>query len=672
VSTLLRAVHCEGVRVDCLGNYLAGLGLLAAMSRRWPNVRGCWRRGHFVLVGDSIDADAVVQFLLKEWRPSPYEKWWSQTQKADTKAKSDHGIQAIRATQTDLDKVRLLDSHLVGTGRNQFNTVFGKGGDNGRRNLATVYEDAVALRDGSDRRAIEGWLGATLFAETGGVLPELASAGTWFVYANKTFNSGQRWYRDGRISPWAFLLALEGARLLRGTAGRRMASRARPYAVFPFLCDSPSPVAEGEIDLTEAEFWAPVWEHPVNCAELDALLERGLARVGDRAARAPHEFALAARSAGVDSGVSAFARFSLRQTTSSQVFEAIPGEWVPVGERGADDSELLLPVLRWMRFLPEPPSSTQKKKFRGIRGPIEKELILLAERPDDPERWRSLLLLLAAAQDRIDHNKSFRELSRPVPQLDQRWFDKAWPAPPPEIFVARSIASVGAGSKAPLFVNVVGAEQDKRGEWSFPPGRPSRAVYHGGDPARALAGILERRLIDAKPRNEADSLELLPLGGTEPCSPEMIEAVLSGAIELEDVVRWLPALVLLGWSGPKGRSERVDVVSGIYFLHALFRPLFHPGVVALNGRRLFREPPNATAARRLLYLIRCGDWPQAIAAARMRYLAEGCRTIDPPPGIEADGERMAAALLIPMRDVDVAAGIKRWMESRPTQEKRGD
>jgi CRISPR-associated protein Csx17 len=108
VSTVLTAVHCEGIRVDCLGNYLAGLGLLAAMSRRWPNVRGCWRHGHFVLVADLIDADAVERFLLNEWKPSPYEKWWSKAQKADTKAKSDRGIHAIRATQPDLGKVRLL------------------------------------------------------------------------------------------------------------------------------------------------------------------------------------------------------------------------------------------------------------------------------------------------------------------------------------------------------------------------------------------------------------------------------------------------------------------------------------------------------------------------------------------------------------------------------------
>jgi CRISPR-associated protein Csx17 len=221
--------------------------------------------------------------------------------------------------------------------------------------------------------------------------------------------------------------------------------------------------------------------------------------------------------------VAAFVRFSLRQTTSAQVFEAIPGETVRVADGVPRESRLLLPLLDWMKFLPEPPSSTQRAKFRGLRGPVEGALIRVAEQPENPDRWQSLLLLLAAIQDRLDHNRVFRERSRPVPRLDPNWFDAAWPAPAPEILIARAIASIGAGSQNPLFVNVVGADQDRWGNRSFSKSRPNRAVYHLGDPARVLADIVERRLADAEP------LDPLPLGGAAPCSPRMIEAFLSGA-----------------------------------------------------------------------------------------------------------------------------------------------
>ncbi len=151
----------------------------------------------------------------------------------------------------------------------------------------------------------------------------------------------------------------------------------------------------------------------------------------------------------------------------------------------------------------------------------------------------------------------------------------------------------------------------------------------------------------------------------------MIEAVLRGSIDLAIVARWLPAMVLMSWNGFRSSPGLVEALSGVYLLHALFRPLFHPSNVRVNGRELFREPPKMATARRLLYLIRSGDWAQAIEAVRTRYLAEGHRTIAPPVDIEADGERMAAALLIPMRDVDVAAGIERWMEPSVAKEERG-
>jgi hypothetical protein len=72
-----------------------------------------------------------------------------------------------------------------------------------------------------------------------------------------------------------------------------------------------------------------------------------------------------------------------------------------------------------------------------------------------------------------------------------------------------------------------------------------------------------------------------------------------------------------------------------------------------------------------LYLIQSGNWALAVDAVRGRYLSEGHQTVNPPTEIEADGERMAAALLIPMRRNDVEAGFKRWLHHVQTGQKRG-
>jgi CRISPR-associated protein Csx17 len=319
------------------------------------------------------------------------------------------------------------------------------------------------------------------------------------------------------------------------------------------------------------------------------------------------------------------------------------------------------------RSLPEPPSSTQKAKFRGLRGPLESSLIRVSERPDDPERWRSLLVVLTKVEDRLDRNRSFRERARPVPRLKQEWFTKAWPTAPPEVEIARSIASIGGGlNGSPLFVNVVGATEDQWGKRNFPASRPSQAVFHTGEPARVLADILGRRLVDCQTGDP------LPLDATMPCAPEFIDGLLCGAVDWEGVVRWLPAMVLIDWRGSRPVVHRSGAASGALALYGFFKPLFHPQRIVVKGESAEREAarfPTSSTARRLLYCIRSGDWKQAVRTAQSRYEADGRSVIAPPTDIQMDGEQMAAALLIPMRTADVAAGFARWLEPYQEEDK---
>jgi CRISPR-associated protein Csx17 len=499
----------------------------------------------------------------------------------------------------------------------------------------------------------------TLWGETATALPPLNSAGTWFVHANKTFNSGQDWYREGELSPWSFLLALEGALLLTGGAGRRLGSRARPYAVFPFVSDAASPGSAGEVGLAKAEFWAPIWEYPATLVEVRALLERGLARIGQRAAAAPHEFALAARTAGVDAGVKEFVRFVLRQTTSNQVYEAIPQEHIVVNKTDTSESSLILSLIQWLDRLPfEPRGTNQRGKFKGLRGPVEEAVIGIAAHPEEAELWRKLLLTLADTQALIDRNKDLRDRCRALPLLRPEWFEKAWPVPSDEVVMARSIASVGASTSMPIQVNIWGVELESGTRFSRG-GRPQRAVWSAGAPVRVLGDVLERRLIDA-PAGEAP-----PLGGPCRCPAWMVSAFLQNLIDAEEVCRWVPALSLIDWR----RSEAAggdDLVpwDGAYLLHSLFRPFFHADTICLRGEKLFpdRLAPRTVAARRLLSLIRQEAWGESVALAKSRYFAAGRAIVASPEGVEANGERLAAAMLIPVSNQAAAAGLHRWLQ----------
>jgi len=348
-------IRLPGLNTDCMGNYLAALGLLAVASRKWPGVRGCWVEGAFALLSDKVDGvETVASFLKDEWELTGYKRWWTESQKADTKGKSSTRVRAERATRS-LAEVTLLDAHIVGTGRNVFNPVLGTGGNVGKRDLAKAFDEANTLLE---KPSSDKWLSATLCGTCDAPLPKLNNGGTWFVYANKTYNSGRKWFQEGLISPWSILLATEGALLLAGGVNRRLSARSRPYAVFPFVSDPASPESAGEVGAATAEFWAPIWIHPMTIGELRAMLRRGFAQLGNRTAQSPHEFAVAAMSAGVDVGISQFARYELRQTTSSQVYEAIPHPRIEVGREDSGKtihhSTLLMDLITsgWIDTLP--------------------------------------------------------------------------------------------------------------------------------------------------------------------------------------------------------------------------------------------------------------------------------------------------------------------------------
>ena len=58
--------------------------------------------------------------------------------------------------------------------------------------------------------------------------------------------------------------------------------------------------------IERSEFWAPVWDRAAKIDELQALLRRGQSRVGRRAARTPHDFAVSAMTAGTQAGIKGF------------------------------------------------------------------------------------------------------------------------------------------------------------------------------------------------------------------------------------------------------------------------------------------------------------------------------------------------------------------------------
>lgn len=692
MTAQLRIHDINGLHPETLGHYFAGLGLLAALSQNWPEIRGCWRNRRFLLLHESATEQQIKDYLFQDWKPTHYERWWGDAQKADTKAKASSEVWRLRNSRS-VQEVQVLECHIVGLSRNQFNPVFGNGGTLGQRNFASVWskclkkarpvgktakqdtDDAAGKSTRSKKKSkaqlsSEAWLDSTLSGNDTAELPSISAAGTWFVFANKSFNTGQDWFRKGRLSPWLFLFAAEGALLLVGGANRRLSSRARPYAVFPFVSDPAQPSTSGEVGMSKGEFWAPLWECPATITEVRHLFKRGLARIGNRSAHAPHEFAISALAAGTDAGVAEFVRFDLRQTTSAKVYEAVPMEHVTVSRTDGvgnanrhSASTLLSSLIPWLNRLPyEPRDSKQRGRFRGLRGPVEAAVIRISERPEEAERWQELLLLLSKQQARIDRNKSFRENFPPLPWLQPDWFNRAWPQHlpcPEEVSLARAIASIGAGTNYPILSNLFGIEFDRWGTPIFVKGeRPPRVVWNDADPLRIFGQVLSRRLLDA------ESGKPLPVGGTCPAHLETVARLLSGGdLDLDLTAKWMLAFSLIDWKGVTPKVDRNNMpFAGELHLLGLFRPIFHE-----NPNRLFDwlpKEPKTALARRILNLIQSGNIEAAIRAAENHYQAMNHSVVKLPSNQEFSenlSAKLPAALLIPLRSDEIRRGLRRWL-----------
>lgn len=676
MNKMLKALSFEGITPDTLGGYLMGLGLLSASTELNPAMYGCWRDDAFNLLAESTSREEIESYLLKRWRTPVYpidpatknkstpKIIWTKEQRSDTKKKTSNGIRRLRAQMT-LDEATFLDSHLASSYRNIFNPIFGTGGNVGKRNLAKVCKDAYILleRNGNSKGA---WLKHTLYGHEID-LPELASTGTWFTYANKTFNSGQdAFYREGRISPWSFLLALEGALLLQGGIGRRLSATARAYAAFPFIAEAAHPALESQVGLKQAgEFWAPIWDRPATLDEVRALFKRGLMRLGKKAATSPHEFGAAALGAGLDAGIAAFVPFTLRETTSGQVFEAIPKPRVSVRHdaRGQRAAELIAELVPWTERLPfEPRDGKQKGKFAGLRGPVEQTIIALTEDSENPELWRELLLTLAGTQTKIDQDRTrkWRVRCTPLPRLSIAWLDYLWPREwPDEVELACAIASVGADSDEPLLVNLYGVDI-RFNKPFYPKAYPTRALWHDGDVLALLGETVQRRLADWDSKH--DKARPWPLRATYSVSSLLLEKFLVGVLDDNEIRRWIPALALLDWrKRPAAQRQYTGQPpkDGLFLLDGLFRPLFTEGL-SWDERKDVKPDPKT--ALYLLSLIRQGDITSALDLAVGRYSALGITVVDPRQvTFNADLERIAAALLVPVRRTDVQGTRSRWI-----------
>jgi len=706
----LPVLALPGLSPDSLGNYLASLGLLRVLSRRWPRTRIAWRDEVLQVVGGPPTLDELLDELVRiagqrEW--TQYDKAWSDAQKKGTKAKSGAPLALWQAEALE-SQLPFFAAHAVPHARVSFNPLLGSGGNAGQRDFAAGWNKAVdALaaaptqpRGRAKRKAAVGAssaapsderknaLRAWLLGQPVAWMADKLAAGSWFSEATKLYNSGQSPARKGQISPWAMVLACEGLAFFAGGASRRLGARSeRAFGAFPFITQPIAASAEKEADRLRGEIWTPLWSRPMSLAEATTLFSRGRAELHGRGALTPAAFATAIRKRGVDAGVSEFRRYTLGRTTSSNTFEPrlearFSLETDADTYRAASSTLDCVTALIEQRGFPRDRKVGQRWRFEGLRGPIEAALLDVAAEPNRTEAGIALLDAIVAALDRIDRNRSFREGKVCWEPLPIEWLPSLFADEPAGVEARLALSLVSAFSVAQPFATYRFGVEWKYGQtyanYTHTDRPPARWVWGPGDLARVLGAVLSRKLLD----QEADADRPHQRGRAPlPATTSQVRHWLAGDLDESLFSAWLSRLALFDWRRvPQeiralvSREDSAPRTDGDLVLLGLFQPLIdqRPLVIRdLSPNDLFSEETGARtteAARSLVTLIRAGNLDAAVRLARSRYAMAGARlaTFNAPFAAH-DPDRLAAALLFTISNRDRIDLFKRWLRPRRRQ-----
>lgn len=693
----LSVVALPGLSPDSLGNYLASLGLLRVLSRKWPTTRIAWRCEVLQVVGGPSTLDDLLDELLqvaesRTW--TVYDKGrWSDAQKKGTRARSGVPLALWQASAPE-DLLALFAAHAVPHARVSFNPLLGSGGNAGKRDFAKGWKASVEALAGPPKRGADqrrDSLAALLLGlPVDWVLDKLA-AGSWFADATKLYNSGQTPARDSQASPWAMALACEGLPLLAGGASRRLGARTRAVGAFPFITQPVAASAENEVDRIRGEFWAPLWARPMPLPEVSALFQRGRAELAGRGALTPAAFATAIHKRGVDAGIDEFRRFTLGRTTSANTFEPrLEGRFSLAASAGNTSMSLVLERVTMLiehRAFPR-----DGKRFAGLRGPIESALLEVAAAPDRPEAGIALLDAVASALDRIDRNRSFREKRVLWQPLPIEWIPSLFADEAAGVEARLALALVSGFPEALPFTAFrfgVSWTRDGKVDGRVRPRRfehakvaPARWVWKPGEISRTLGAVLARRLLEESRLDVSEK----PWGGRAPLSASAnhLHCWLTGAFDEPLLTAWLSRLALFDWTCVPDEvralappTPAIQNADGELALVGLFQPLVDRRRLVVNGLSpgdLFDDERGARTpevARSLVTLVRSGNLDSAARLAASRYAMAGVRlaTFDASWRTH-DPDRLVAAFLFPLSGRERAAQFERWL--RPQRRPQGD
>lgn len=452
---------------------------------------------------------------------------------------------------------------LSDDGTPRFPALLGTGGNDGRLDFTNNYfqrlNEVFDLVDpeGQPRAFARNWLESALWGVATNGLQSGSAVGQYFPGMAGGANNSNGPAGDSLLNPVDFLRMMEGAVLFTAHATRRWGSVEQSRAAAPFAVGAQGAGYASAADTDESargEQWMPLWSQPMTLSELRRLLAEGRAQIGPHAAREPLDLARAVARLGTARGIVAFQRYGYIER-NGQSNLAVPLGRFRVPDRISPRLACLDDLDAWLsRLRREARDNNAPSRLKLAEQRLADSLFAVAQHPDEPNRWRSVLLALAAVEAVQVTGSGYR--AGPVPKLRPEWVEAANDSSA-EFRLALSFALQASGfnRKTGMFLDSIRRHWlplDKEKRWKFATtgtGSQTRlqvgsdVVMQGRRGTDDAIALVERRLIEAAQRGE----RRLPLQASTRATahPTDLADLIAGAVDMDRTLSLGRALMAL-------------------------------------------------------------------------------------------------------------------------------
>lgn len=581
VNTKLHEHKLYGCKTTPLSNYLKAIGIIRALSKKYPATTAHWENDYCV-VQANITKEQMFGYFLEEYEPPPIISLWSYNKYEKTKAalrtmiESDDGryktyknvldeiensvlakfkqiLDLTKVSKADVDAnktilfqmcrntlhdeyVMWLDSvAVIGAEKQYFAPLLGSGGNDGNFDLAENFVKCMklVLPPCANMNTSAKWLNSALFGD----VTTLARINTVGHNPDGSGgpNAGSGGFEGASMSnPWDYVLMIEGVLSFAGGISKRL-SNIRGKAMFSFAVGasnvgyataSANDTDDGQEPESKGEVWLPVWLRPTTYKELEQVFREGRLQVGGRHAKTGVEAARSVITMGTERGIDKFERYGILKRKGKQYLFINSGTI-----RVADDStaNLLDDLDKWYSgivstFIKGKKSGSTLARF--LRNYDDAVMRFCTTR-----KQHDMLKILEFVGKIERHTSILPDNYEPLQVLSSKWLDACYDGSP-EFRLATSAASIlYSGAVGSIRTNLECLELNKYKIWERPKNSVSFVWKEDDLLDRNMSRVLQRRAVDG----QINSLDVIPIDGAIPSHIGDIGKFLNGVLDMKKI-----------------------------------------------------------------------------------------------------------------------------------------